>query len=184
MSISDGGPGAAPVTETVAAETVAAEPTAPPAETNPAEAPPAETSAAEAVAETVAETKVAMQFTAAFWRYTVQLNRAGREDGDAIHVPGKLVVQTPGGDDRTWPAEVTIVKKDPKLRLDLRLSPDRATITVPLEEFALARLTEKLKEFISGYGMTLQIGLAAEDHDGRQILEAVDFSFSSEKSDG
>ena len=149
----------------------------------PGGAPPAETNPAEAVAETAAETKVPMRFTAAFWRYTVQLSRAGREAGDAIHVPGKLVVQTSGGGDRTLPAEVTIIQKDPKLRLDLRLSPERAEITVPLEEFALARLTDKLKEYISGYGMTLQIGLVAEDHEGRQILEAVDFAFSSEKPD-
>ena len=143
---------------------------------------PAETNPAEAVAEAVAETRVPMHFTAAFWRYTVQVNRAGREDGDAIHVPGKLVARTPGGD-KAWPAEVTVVKKDPKLRLDLNLTADRAAITVPLEEFALARLTEKLKDYISGYGMTLQIAFAAEAHDGRQLLDAVDFAFSSEKPD-
>ncbi len=148
----------------------------------PGGAPPAETNPAAAVAETVAETKVAMRFTAAFWRYTVQLNRAGREEGDAIHVPGKLVAQTPAGE-KAWPAEVAILKKDPKLRLDMRLSADRAEITVPLEEFALARLTEKLKEYISGYGMVLQIGFDAEPHEGRQLLEAVDFAFSSEKPD-
>ncbi len=132
--------------------------------------------------ETAADTRVPMRFTAAFWRYTVQLNRAGREEGDAIHVPGKLVAATSGGD-KAWPAEVTILKKDPKLRLDLNLSAERAAITVPLEEFALARLTEKLKDFISGYGMTLQIAFAAEAHDGRQLLDAVDFAFSSEKPD-
>ena len=158
MSISDGGPGAAPP----AADTTTAE-------TTPAEPAP--------------DTKVPMVFTAAFWRYTVQLSRAGREDGDAIHVPGKLVAQIPGAGEKTWPAEVSIIKKDPKLRLDLRISPDRAEITVPLEDFALARLTEKLKEYISGYGMTLQISFPAEAHDGRQLLDAVDFAFSSEKSD-
>ena len=166
MSISDGEPGAAPVTDTAAAET-----------------PPAETIPAEAVAETVAETKVAMQFTAAFWRYTVQISRAGREDGDAIQVPGKLVAQIPGAGEKTWPAEVAILKKDATLRLDLRLSPDRATITVPMEDFALGRLTDKLKEYISGYGMALQLSFDAEDHDGRQLLQAVDFAFSSEKLD-
>ena len=148
----------------------------------PGGAPAAPANPAEAVAEAVAETKVAMRFTAAFWRYTVQLNRAGREDGDAIHVPGKLVAQTPAGE-KTWPAEVVILKKDPKLRLDLRLSPDRATVTVPIEDFALGRLTEKLKEFISGYGMALLINFTAEAHDGRQLLDAVDFAFSSEKLD-
>ena len=158
MSISDGGPGETPVAETSTAETV-----------------PAETIAV--------DTKVPMLFTAAFWRYTVQLSRAGREDGDAIHVPGKLVAQIPGAGEKTWSAEVTIIKKDPKLRLHLKLSPDRAEITVPLEDFALARLTEKLKEFISGYGMALQISFPAEAHDGRQMLDAVDFAFSSEKSD-
>jgi len=158
MSISDGQLGAAPPAETIATEAI------------PAEAP-------------VADTKVPMQFTAAFWRYTVQMNRAGREEEDAIHVPGKLVAQIPGAGEKTWPAEVTILKKDAKLRLDLRLSPDRATITVPLEEYALARLTEKLKDFISGYGMALQLSFDAEAHDGRQLLESVDFAFSSEKLD-
>jgi len=172
MSISDGEPGAAPVVDTTTAETA------------PAETAPAETNSAEAVVETVAETKVAMQFTAAFWRYTVQISRAGREDGDAIQVPGKLVAQIPGAGEKTWPAEVAILKKDAKLRLDLRLSPDRATITVPMEDFALGRLTEKLKEYISGYGMTLKLSFSAEDHDGRQLLESVDFAFSSEKPDG
>ncbi len=150
----------------------------------PGAAPPAETAADATADDTVAaETKVPMRFTAAFWRYTVQMNRAGREEGDAIYLPGKLVAQIPGAGEKAWPAEVTILKKDPKLRLDLRIFTDRAEITVPLEDFALARLTEKLKEFISGYGMALQIGFSAEDHDGRQLLEAVDFSFSSEKLD-
>ena len=157
MSISDGGPGAAP-----------------PVETN-TEVP--------AAAEPAPDTKVPMVFTAAFWRYTVQLSRAGREDGDAIQVPGKLVAQVPGAGEKTWPAEVTIIKKDPKLRLDLRISPDGAEITVPLEDFALARLTDRLKEYVSGYGMALQISFPAEAHDGRQLLDAVDFAFSSEKLD-
>ena len=69
------------------------------------------------------------------------------------------------------------------MRLDLRILPDRAEITVPLEDFALGRLTEKLKEFISGYGMALLINFTAEAHDGRQLLDAVDFAFSSEKLD-
>ena len=149
------------------------------ADQQPGATPPAET----ATETAAAETKVPMRFTAAFWRYTFQMNRAGRVESDAIYLPGKLVAQIPGAGEKTWPAEVTILKKDPKLRLDLRIFPDRAEITVPLEEFALVRLTEKLKEFISGYGMTLQIGFCAEDHDGRQLLEAVDFDFSSEKSD-
>ena len=141
----------------------------------PGAAPPVETVAA--------DTKVPMQFIAAFWRYTVQVSRAGREDGDAIQVPGKLVAQIPGAGEKIWPAEVEIIKKDARLRLDLRLSPDRATITVPMEDFALGRLTEKLKEYISGYGMALQLSFDAEDHDGRQLLESVDFAFSSEKLD-
>ena len=141
----------------------------------PGAAPPVETVAA--------DTRVPMQFTAAFWRYTVQVSRAGREDGDAIQVPGKLVAQIPGAGEKIWPAEVEIIKKDAKLRLDLRLSPDRATITVPMEDFALGRLTDKLKEYISGYGMALQLSFDAEDHDGRQLLESVDFAFSSEKLD-
>ncbi len=143
-------------------------------------APPAETTTGEPAA---ADTKVPMRFTAAFWRYTVQMNRAGRVESDAIYLPGKLVAQIPGAGEKTWPAKVAILKKDPKLRLDLRIFPDRAEITVPLEEFALVRLTEKLKEFISGYGMSLQIGFSAEDHEGRQLLETVDFNFSSEKSE-
>ena len=141
----------------------------------------AKTSADDAAA---ADTKVPMRFTAAFWRYTVQMNRAGRVESDAIYLPGKLVAQIPGAGEKAWPAKVAIVKKDPKLRLDLRIFSDRAEITVPLEEFALVRLTEKLKEFISGYGMSLQIGFSAEDHEGRQLLDVVDFDFSSEKSDG
>ena len=136
-----------------------------------------------AAAKPAADRRVAMRFTAAFWRYTVQLNRAGREDGDAIHVPGKLMARTAGGD-KTWPAEVTILKKDPKLRLDCNLTTERAEITVPLEDFALGRLMEKLKEYVSGYGMVLQISFDAQLQEGRQMLEAVDFAFSSEKTDG
>ena len=121
-------------------------------------------------------------------RYLHRLGYLGETDSDfaAIRSAGHLntiVRANAGAGEKTWPAEVTIVKKDPKLRLDLRLSPDRAEITVPLEDFALARLTEKLKEFISSYGMTLQISFPAEAQPGRQLLDAVDFAFSSEKSD-
>jgi hypothetical protein len=72
-----------------------------------------------------------------------------------------------------------VVKSDARKRLDLVLAPQEAVLTIPLEPFAMQRLQDRLKDLVSGYGMAVRIGFTAEETPERQVLEAVDFAFSS-----
>jgi len=40
-------------------------------------------------------------------------------------------------------------------------------------------MQDRLKDLVSGYGMAVRIGFTAEETPERQVLEAVDFAFSS-----
>ena len=121
----------------------------------------------------------AMLFTATSWTANARFNRSGRLESEAIYAVGELAFRGQTGDRQRYPARVIIVPKEPKLRLDLVLSPSESVITVPLEEFSMQRLRDQIKELVSGYGMVMRIGFRGADRPERQTLAAVDFAFSS-----
>jgi hypothetical protein len=43
----------------------------------------------------------------------------------------------------------------------------------------MQRLLDRLKDLVSAHGMAVRIGFSAEESPERQMLEAVDFAFSS-----
>ncbi|HEX2257981.1 MAG TPA: hypothetical protein VHG92_15025 [Afifellaceae bacterium] len=122
---------------------------------------------------------LSMLFTASSWTANSRFNRSGRMESEAVYAVGELAFRSEAGERRTFPGRALIVSKDPKLRLDLVLSPNEAVITVPLEEFSLGRLRDQIKELVSGYGLVMRIGFRAADRPGRQMLASVDFAFSS-----
>jgi hypothetical protein len=123
--------------------------------------------------------RTSMLFSATGWTFNVRLGRSGREEGEGIMLVGEIGYRTAAGDRRTYPARAMVVKSDARKRLDLVLAPQEAVLTIPLEPFAMQRLQDRLKDLVSGHGMAVRIGFSAEETPERQVLEAVDFAFSS-----
>ena len=123
--------------------------------------------------------KTAMLFSASGWTFNVRLGRSGREEGEGVILIGEVTYRTASGDRRVHPARAMVVKSDARKRLDVLLNPQEAVLTIPLEPFAMQRLQDRLKDLVSGYGMAVKIGFAAEESPERQVLDAVDFAFSS-----
>jgi len=123
--------------------------------------------------------RIPMLFSAAGWTFNVRLGRSGREEGEGVIIMGEVSYRTASGERRVHPARAMVVKSDARKRLDIVLSPKETVITIPLEPFALQRLQDRLKELVSRFGMTVRIGFSAEETADRQLLEAVDFAFSS-----
>jgi hypothetical protein len=123
--------------------------------------------------------RTAMLFSASGWTFNVRLGRSGREEGEGIIMMGEVSYRTSAGERHVHPARAMIVKSDARKRLDLVLAPQEAVLTIPLEPFAMQRLQDRLKDLVSGYGMSVRIGFQAEESPERQGLEAVDFAFSS-----
>jgi hypothetical protein len=123
--------------------------------------------------------RVPMLFSATSWTFNVRLGRSGREEGEGVIIMGEVSYRTGSGERRVHPARAMVVKSDARKRLDLVLSPQETVVTIPLEPFALQRLQDRLKDLVSGYGMTLRVAFSAADTSERQTLEAVDVAFSS-----
>jgi len=123
--------------------------------------------------------RMAMLFSATGWTFNVRLGRSGREEGEGIIIMGEVSYRTGGGERRVHPGRAMVVKSDARKRLDLVLAPQEAVLTIPLEPFAMQRLQDRLKDLVSGYGMAVRIGFTAEETPERQVLDAVDFAFSS-----
>ena len=128
--------------------------------------------------------RVAMLFSANTWTFNVRLGRSGREEGEGVIIMGEVSYRTPAGERRVHPARAMVVKADARKRLELALSPQESVVTIPLEPFALQRLQDRLKDLVSGYGMTLRVAFNAAETGERQPLEAVDFAFSASARGG
>lgn len=128
--------------------------------------------------------RLAMLFSASGWTFNVRLGRSGREEGEGVIIMGEVSYRTASGERRIHPARAMVVKSDARKRLDITLSQKETVITIPLEPFAMQRLQDRLKELVSRYGMTVRIGFSAEESSERQMLEAVDFAFSSPQRAG
>lgn len=123
--------------------------------------------------------KTSMLFSATGWTFNIRLGRSGREEGEGVILVGEITYRTGDGDRRSHSGRAMIVKADARKRLDLVLAPQDAVLTIPLEPFALQRLQDRLKDLVTAHGMAVRIGFSAEESPERQVLEAVDFAFSS-----
>ena len=124
--------------------------------------------------------KTGMLFTATAWTFNVRLGRGGREEGEGVIIMGEVSYRGARGGRMISPARAMVVKTDSRKRLELRLTPQDAVLTIPLEPFAMQRLQDRLKDLISFYGMTLRVAFTAADTPEPQGLEAVDFAFSAD----
>lgn len=135
----------------------------------------------ETEAPLAAPARIAMVFLADGWSVAVQLGRGGREEGERMQVTGAIAFRDEVGALRRLPARADLVRREATTRLDLTLQEDGLSVmTVPLEESATLKIGERLKELVSGLGMSLSIGFAAEALFGRtQQIERITFSFAS-----
>lgn len=137
-------------------------------------------SAEDAASRSAAERpKVSMLFSATSFTFNVRLGRSGREEGEGIIIIGEISYRGAAGERRVHPARAMVVKSDARKRLDLVLAPQETVLTIPLEPFAMQRLHDRLKDLVSLHGMTIRVAFSAAETPERQVLEAVDFAFSS-----
>ena len=119
---------------------------------------------------------VPMLFTATGWSVILTLTRAGREGGSVTELKGELC-EAGNNEGTRMPARIRILPKDAKLRMELVLAEPEARITIPLDEFALDRTNDRLKELSAGFDMAVSIAFEATAHTGRQLLDEVDIRF-------
>ncbi len=119
---------------------------------------------------------VPMLFKATGWSTILTLNRAGREGGLVTELQG-TISEAGNRDGTKMPARVRILPKDAKLRLELVLAEPEARLTIPLDEFALDRTNDRLKELSAGFDMAVSITFEAAAAAGRQLLDEVEFRF-------
>ncbi|MDQ0324760.1 hypothetical protein J2R99_000609 [Rhodopseudomonas julia] len=133
--------------------------------------------------EVAAPTRVPMIFSSDSWTATFRFNRSGRMESEAAYALGEIAYRI--GDEPLVkrPARLAIVKRDANQRLELRLRDKMSRLVVPLDDFAMQRMLERMKEYVSGYNMIMRVVFQATDTDLPQYLEAVDFSFSSRPHD-
>ncbi|MBZ8133382.1 hypothetical protein [Afifella sp. IM 167] len=131
---------------------------------NPAPPPPAK--------------RIPMVFTAQSWTASFRLNRSGRMESEAAYAIGELAWR---GEDGTHnqAARLSLVKRDANERLELSFAQEIARLTVPIDESALQRMIERIKDYVSGHDMLMRVVFNAAAGMSHQYLEAVDISFSS-----
>jgi len=141
-----------------------------------------ETPAGEAAPATPQPAKrIPMVFTAQTWTASFRFNRSGRMESEAAYAIGELAWRGEEGTVNRQ-ARLSIVKRDANERLELSLAQEIARITVPLDEAALQRMIERIKDYVSGHGMLLRVVFNAAEGANYQYLEAADISFSSHAS--
>jgi hypothetical protein len=122
--------------------------------------------------------RIPMLFTATAWTFNVRLGRTGREEGEGVILMGEVSYRA-GAERRVHPARAMLVKADVRKKLDVVISPQDTVLTIPLEPFAMQRLQDRLKDLVAFYGMSLRIAFSAADAPERQMIDTVDFAFSS-----
>ena len=62
--------------------------------------------------------------------------------------------------------------------MSIKIGKDNSVLALPLEEFAMERITTRFKEMAGDYGLVVSIEFEANETTDRQPVEYVDFSFS------
>ncbi len=123
--------------------------------------------------------KLKMMFRAENWSIKTRVNRSGRDEGDSISVMGHLFAPTIDPGTPLTKATGLIKLKEAQDRMSIKIGKDNSVLSLPLEEFAMERITARFKEMAGGYGLVVSIEFDANETTDRQAIEHVDFSFSN-----
>ena len=122
--------------------------------------------------------KLKMMFRVETWSIKSRVNRSGREEGDTISVIGHLFAPTIDPNTPLTKATGQIKPKEAQDRMSIKIGKDNSVLSLPLEEFAMERITTRFKEMAGDYGLVVSIEFEANETTDRQPVEYVDFSFS------
>ena len=133
---------------------------------NPEEAPP----------------KLKMLMRAKDWSVRARVNRSGREEGEMIIFTGHVYAPTIDANTPLSKARAEIKLKSAQDRMSVKIGKEETVITLPLEDFAMERISAKIKELSGNFGLEMGIEFEANETTDRQLLEFVDFTFANSNS--
>ena len=125
--------------------------------------------------------KLKMVMRAQDWSLKARVNRSGREEGEVIIFTGHVYAPTIDEDTPLSKARAEIKLKGAQDRMSVKIGKDETFISLPLEDFAMERLTAKIKEMSGDFGLQLGVEFDASETTDRQLVDFVDFTFSNKK---
>jgi hypothetical protein len=125
--------------------------------------------------------KLKMMMRAQNWSVKARVNRSGREDGEVIILTGHVFAPTIDPNTPLSKARAEVKLKAAQDRMAVKIGKDETFISVPLEDFAMERISAKIKELSGSFGLELGIEFEAGETTDRQQIEYAEFTFSSRK---
>jgi hypothetical protein len=125
--------------------------------------------------------KLKMVMRAQNWSVRARVNRSGREDGESIILIGSVYAPTIDPNTPLSKARAEIKLKSAQDRMSVKIGKDETFISIPLEDFAMERISARIKELSGDYGLQLGVEFEAGETTDRQLIEGADFTFSNSK---
>jgi len=122
--------------------------------------------------------KLKMEFRVESWSIKSRVNRSGREESETISMSGQIYAPTIDADTPLTKAVAQVKLKDAQDRMSIKIGKDQSVMFLPLEDFAMERITAKIKEMSGDYGMALSVEFEANETTDRQLVDFADFTFS------
>lgn len=122
--------------------------------------------------------KLKMVFRVQSWSLKSRVNRSGREEGAAITMTGHLFAPSIDANAPLSTARAVVKLKAAQDRMSVKIGKDDTEISVPLEDFAMERTTDRIKEMSGNFGMALSLEFEADETTDRQLFDFADFTFT------
>jgi hypothetical protein len=125
--------------------------------------------------------KLKMVVRASNWSVKSRVNRSGREDGEVIILTGNIYAPTIDPNTPLSKARAEVKLKGAQDRMSVKIGKEETFVSLPLEDFAMERITQKIKELAGNFGLGLSVEFEASETTDRQLVEYADFTFSNTK---
>lgn len=125
--------------------------------------------------------KLNMVLRAQNWSVKARVNRSGREEGEVIVLIGHVYAPTIDPNTPLSRARAEIKLKSAQDRMSVRIGKDETFMSLPLEDFAMERISAKIKELAGSFGLELSVEFEAGETTDRQLIDFADFTFSNRK---
>ncbi len=122
--------------------------------------------------------KLKMELRVSSWRIKARVNRSGREEGETISMSGEIFAPTIDANTPLTKAVAQVKLKAAQDRMSIKIGRDQSEMLLPLEDFAMERITAKIKEMSGDYGMALSVEFEANETTDRQVVDYADFTFT------
>jgi len=126
--------------------------------------------------------KLKMVMRAKDWSVRARINRSGREEGEVIIFTGNVYAPTIDANTPLSKARAELKLKSAQDRMSVKIGKDETFVSLPLEDFAMERISAKIKELSGNFGLEVGIEFEASETTDRQLLEFIDFTFANADS--